>query len=393
MNTFLTAFNDTEIAFISKTDKELKRARFLFRMMAITWLVNLGKKLLGFALKVGFPVNWAVKPTIYHHFVGGSSLGECAPAVLKQSQYSVKSILDYSVEGNNDPAGIQRTLDETLRSIVNASQDENIPFAVFKPTAFASHVLLENASPGKPLNEMLSIEYENFKSRIEILCSEAYRLKVPLMIDAEDSWYQHLVDETVENMMQKYNTREAIVFNTLQMYRHDRLQYLKDSIARARKGNYRMGIKFVRGAYMEKERERAAVMGYASPIQPDKKATDLAFNEAMLISLDNLDIMDLFCGSHNEESNLLLAREMDSRGIARDDKRIWFAQLYGMSDHISYNLASQGFNVAKYVPYGPVKSVMPYLLRRAEENTSIAGQTSRELRLLQAECKRRSKSR
>ncbi|MFH1120095.1 MAG: proline dehydrogenase family protein [Bacteroidota bacterium] len=392
MRTDLTGFNDTKTAFISKTDNELHRARFLFRVMAFPFLVNALKNMLSLAMKACIPVGWIVKPTIYRHFVGGRNLRECEPLVSKLSRFNVKAILDFSVEGSHDLAGIERTLDETIKSINNAADEKNIPFAVFKPTAFASANLLENAAPGIPLNNILSIEFEAFKARVDKLCHEASRLKVPLMIDAEDSWYQHLVDETVEGMMMKYNKERVIVFNTLQMYRHDRLQYLRTAISQARKEKYGIGIKFVRGAYMEKERSRAGIMGYNSPIQPDKKATDHAFNEALMIALDNLDVVEIFCGSHNEDSNLLLAQEMDKRGIARNDRRIWFAQLYGMSDHISFNLAVTGYNVAKYVPYGPVKSVMPYLFRRAEENTSIAGQTSRELRLIKTELERRNKA-
>jgi proline dehydrogenase len=383
-------FNDTKTAFISKTDKELKKARLLFRAMASPAMVSMGKNLVNLAFGAHIPVDWVIRPTIYSHFVGGRSLAECDPIVRKLSSHNLKSILDYSVEGKHDEASMQATLDETKRSILNAAGNPDIPFAVFKPTAFASAYLLENAVPGREPTDIK--EYDRFKSRVEELCKTAHSLGVPLMIDAEDSWYQHLVDETVESMMQIYNGERAIVFNTLQMYRHDRLQYLKDIIDKARKGNFRIGIKFVRGAYMEKERERATAMGYPSPIQPDKKATDEAFDQALLISMDNLDVMDIFCGSHNEESNLLLAHEIDKRGLSRKDPRIWFAQLYGMSDHISFNLANAGYNVSKYVPYGPVKSVMPYLFRRAEENTSIAGQTSRELRLIQTEFDRRHKA-
>ena len=254
-------------------------------------------------------------------------------------------------------------------------------------TAFASAALLENAVPGEQPRDIEA--FRQFKDRVDELCKTAHALDVPLMIDAEDSWYQHLVDETVEEMMIRYNGNKAIVFNTLQMYRHDRLTYLSELIRKARTKGFRAGVKFVRGAYMEKERERAMRMNYPSPIQPDKEATDRAFDQALLLSLENLDVMDIFCGSHNEASNLLLAGETDKRGLARNDNRIWFAQLYGMSDHISFNLAKAGYNVAKYVPYGPVKSVMPYLFRRAEENTSIAGQTGRELSLIRKELNRR----
>ena len=382
---------NTEIAFKSKSNTDLRRALILFHTMSKPRMVKAGKFLTEIALKIKFPVSWIIKPTIYKHFVGGVSLNECAPVVEKLSSFNVYSILDYSVEGGNDENAINATLNETLESIRNAANNPNIPYAVFKPTAFANHSLFENANPGQPLQVEMEKEYEQFRSRINVLCNEAFKLKVPLMVDAEDSWYQHLVDDTVEEMMKLYNQEKAIVFNTLQMYRADRIEFLKKSIAQARAGGYYYGVKFVRGAYMEKERERALEKGYPSPIQPNKAATDIAFDEAIQISLKNADITTIFCGSHNETSNQLFAESILAGNYEINDPRFWFSQLYGMSDHISFNLAHAGYNVAKYVPYGPVKSVMPYLFRRAEENTSVAGQTSRELGLIKSEIKRRKK--
>ena len=382
---------NTEIAFKSKSNTDLRRALILFHTMSKPRMVKAGKFLTEIALKIKFPVSWIIKPTIYKHFVGGVSLNECAPVVEKLSSFNVYSILDYSVEGGNDENAINATLNETLESIRNAANNPNIPYAVFKPTAFANHSLFENANPGQPLQVEMEKEYEQFRSRINVLCNEAFKHKVPLMVDAEDSWYQHLVDDTVEEMMKLYNQEKAIVFNTLQMYRADRIEFLKKSIAQARAGGYYYGVKFVRGAYMEKERERALEKGYPSPIQPNKAATDIAFDEAIQISLKNADITTIFCGSHNETSNQLFAESILAGNYERNDPRFWFSQLYGMSDHISFNLAHAGYNVAKYVPYGPVKSVMPYLFRRAEENTSVAGQTSRELGLIKSEIKRRKK--
>jgi proline dehydrogenase len=382
---------NTEIAFKAKSNKDLRRAQLLFYTMSRPMLVKLGKTLTEFALKIRFPVSWIIKPTIYKHFVGGVTLADCTPVVEKLSEYKVNAILDYSVEGGNDESYINATLNETLESIRNAAANPFIPFAVFKPTAFAEHSLFENADPIKPLQGEMENEFYRFRSRINVLCNEAFKYNVPLMVDAEDSWYQHLVDDTVEEMMKRYNRERAIVFNTLQMYRADRLEFLKKSIALAREGGYFFGVKFVRGAYMEKERERALEKGYPSPIQPNKAATDAAFDEAIQISLQNADITTIFCGSHNENSNQLFAERILAQNFKKNDPRFWFSQLYGMSDHISFNLAHEGFNVAKYVPYGPVKSVMPYLFRRAEENTSVAGQTSRELRLIRNEIERRKK--
>lgn len=382
-------FYDTAIAFQGKTDKELRHANFLFTMMKNRGLVKTGTSILNFANKLGISTSWALESTIYRHFVGGRDIAECLPVVEKLERYNVKSILDYSVEGNTTAEGMQRTLEETLRTIENASRHSSIPFAVFKPTAFAAPHLFHNAVQGKPFDDTMERLYLDFQERVEILCKRAYELDVPILIDAEESWYQYLIDETCEKMMEKYNKEKAIVFNTLQMYRHDRVKFLKHSINKARKDFYYFGVKFVRGAYMERERERAMQKGYPSPICDNKYETDNSYNEGLLVSLDNIDVVEIFSGSHNEESNLLLAKEMINRGLKADDRRVWFSQLYGMSDHISFNLAHAGFNVTKYVPYGPVKSVMPYLLRRAEENTSISGQTTRELSLIEKERWRR----
>lgn len=382
-------FYDTEIAFKSKTNKELKSAYYLFKIMKNRGLVKTGSKLLINFLNYNLPVSWLVEATIYKHFVGGRTITGCLTVVEKLSNYNVKSILDFSVEGNTTPEGIDLALEETLRTIENASKNPNIPFAVFKPSAFASPHLFENAFQGKTLDSLSNSLYNDFVDHVDTLCRRAYDLGVPIMIDAEESWYQHLVDETVEKMMKKYNHQRAIVYNTLQMYRHDRIDFLKESIQKARQGNYFLGVKFVRGAYMEKERIRALLKGYPSPICNTKKDTDLSYNEALKITLDNLDICELFSGTHNEESNMKLISELKQRNIAPNDSRIWTSQLYGMSDHISYNMAHHGYNIAKYIPYGPIKSVLPYLIRRAEENTAIAGQTTRELSLLQLELERR----
>lgn len=382
-------FKNTEIAFKIKSHKDLRRAFLLFKIISYPLLVKISKTFTTLALKLKIPIAWIVRPTIYKHFVGGETIEDCLQTVSKLDEFGVKSILDFSVEGSSDEDGINAALQETLKSIRNAASNKAIPFAVFKPTAFANSRLFENADPIKPLEGEMEKEFYRFRSRLNVLFDEAFKLDVPLMVDAEDSWYQYLVDDTIEEMMTRYNREKAIVYNTLQMYRNDRIEYLKNCIARARSGNYYLGLKFVRGAYMEKERQRAFEMGYPSPIHADKASTDVAFDEAIQISLDNADIVSIFCGSHNENSNLRFAEGIQKRNFDRKDMRFWFSQLYGMSDHISFNLAHSGYNVTKYIPYGPIKSVMPYLFRRAEENTSVSGQTSRELNLIRSEIERR----
>ena len=332
-----------------------------------------------------------MKPTIYNHFVGGESIQECKSIVRLLEKFNVGAILDYSVEGTESKEDIDNALNETIESVKNAAKDKNIPFAVFKPTAFLSHYLLEKASTNEKLTKQEQEEAIAFKNRIDTLCKTAFENDIPILIDAEDVCYQKFIDETAEEMMRKYNKEKAVVFNTWQMYRIDRLEHLKNWYKRAVAGNYFVGAKFVRGAYMERERERAKKNGYESPLCIDKKSTDENYDNALRFSFEHIERISIFNGTHNEESTKLLAKLMIDKGMERNDNRIWFSQLYGMSDNISFNMAEIGFNVAKYVPYGPIKHVLPYLFRRAEENTSVKGQTGRELSLLTKEKRRRKK--
>lgn len=387
----MISFDNTEIAFKSKSDTDLRRSYLLFKTLAHNSLVKIGGTITQSAIKMQIPVNWIVKPTIYKQFVGGETIEECGPTVRALEKYNVKAILDYSVEGKESEDDIKAALIETLKSIKNAGKDKNIPFAVFKPTAFTTPDVLEKVSAGKSLTDEETQEAEQFRRRIETLCKSAYENDIPILIDAEDSWFQNFIDEVTDEMMAKFNKEKAIVFNTFQMYRHDRLDFLKKSWQKAIDGNYFLGAKFVRGAYMEKERERALQKGYPSPIQPDKESTDRDYNAALKFCVENIDRISIFNGTHNEYSSKYLAELMDKNGLAKNDPRICFSQLYGMSDHISFNLAHAGYNVAKYLPYGPVKHVIPYLVRRAEENTSVKGQTGRELSLITREISRRRK--
>jgi proline dehydrogenase len=382
-------FDNTEIAFKSLSNKELKKAYRLFKIMGNTTLVKIGNKLARIAVKIGIPVGWAAKPTLYAHFVGGETIKSCQRVVDKLEQYNVKAILDYSVEGKEKDDDIEKALQETLNSVKNAGANENIPFSVFKPTAFGKSPILEKASSGATLNNYEQKEVEKFKDRIFQLCQAAYAVDVPILIDAEDSWYQNIIDEVTELMMQRFNKEKAIVFNTYQMYRWDRLDFLKAAHQRATEGGYYLGAKFVRGAYMEKERARAEEMGYKDPIQPDKESTDRDYNLALKYCVENIQNISVFNGTHNDYSSAYMTELMKEHGLEKNDNRLWFSQLLGMSDNISFNLAEKGYNVAKYLPYGPVRHVLPYLLRRAEENTSVKGQSSRELLLISAELKRR----
>jgi len=382
-------FEDTRTAFAIKSDRDLLKAYFMFRVISYPTLVKLANPVIRFLSAVRAPIGWIVKPTVFNHFVGGETLKKCNKAVQKLKSAGVYSILDYSVEGKESEKAMQAALEETLRAVKNAGENPDIPFAVFKPTAFGTHHALEVLSGEGPYDEASVREGEKFRQRVDTLCRTAYEKDIPIMIDAEETYIQNFIDQVVMDMMRQYNKEKCIVFNTYQMYRHDRIGILRKDIAAARGENFFLGAKFVRGAYMERERARAAKMGYQDPIQPDKEATDRDYNLGLKTALDNIDVVCIFNGTHNEYSSRYLAELMIERKMDPGDKRIWFSQLYGMSEHISFPLAAAGFNVAKYVPYGPVHNVLPYLMRRVEENTSVKGQTGRELSLIRKERQRR----
>jgi proline dehydrogenase len=380
-------FNDTRTAFAYKTDRELRLAHFLFSVIKYPLMVKISQAMIRFALFIRFPIKWAVKPTVYKHFCGGEAIRDCKGLGQKMAKHGVLSVLDYSAEHQSSDEAIGDVLKETLRTIDNAAQSPNVPFAVFKPTAFGQVDALEQYSLGKMSNRD-EAEFNKYRQRIETLCRHAWELDTPIMIDAEDSWYQKAIDDVARLMSEKYNREKAIVYNTLQMYQHDRLAFLEQAHTDALEKNYYLGIKFVRGAYMEKERERAVEKGYPSPIYPDKEATDRAYNEALSYSIRRIGRISVFNATHNEHSSGYMTELMEKEGLEKHDSRCWYSQLLGMSDHISFALGKAGYNVAKYVPYGPVRNVMPYLLRRAQENTSTSGQMGRELFLITSEIKR-----
>lgn len=382
-------FNNTEVAFSLKTDTELDRAYFLFKMIASQPLVRIGTAVTNFAIKAHLPVEGLIRATVFDHFCGGTTEVDCLSVVDKMYTKGVSSVLDYSVEGKEEEAQFDAALNMTLKTVDFAKERSAIPFAVFKPTGLGRIALYEKVGLKHPLTEAERAEWSRVQERFDIICKTAYEKDVALLIDAEESWMQDAADAIVEEMMRRYNQKKAIVFNTLQLYRWDRMEYLKQLHAKATSDGFYIGMKLVRGAYMEKENNRAQQHGYPTPICADKAATDANYDTAVDYMMIHLDRMAIFAGTHNEESSYKLMASMEQKGIAKNDPRIWFGQLYGMSDNISYNLASQGYNVAKYLPFGPVRDVMPYLIRRAEENTSVAGQTSRELNLLKTERERR----
>lgn len=382
-------FEDTATAFALKKDSELERAYFLFKMIANEPLVKIGTAVTNFAIKAHLPVDGLIRATVFDHFCGGVSEEDCLPVVQKMWEKQVCSVLDYSVEGKDTEDPLDDALAMTLKILDFVKEKGAIPFAVFKPTGFGRFALYKKIGEGKALNSEEQAEWERVVKRFDTTCKKAHDLEVSLLIDAEESWIQDAADTLVEEMMRKYNKKRALVFNTLQLYRWDRMDYLKKLHATAKKEGFKVGIKAVRGAYLEKENDRAERKGYQTPICATKKETDDNFDAAVAYMVEHLNTISLFAGTHNERSSYKLMELMKEKGIPNDDNRIWFGQLYGMSDHISFNLAAHGYKVAKYLPFGPVRDVMPYLIRRAEENTSVAGQTNRELELLKKERKRR----
>ncbi|MDG1979796.1 MAG: proline dehydrogenase family protein [Flavobacteriaceae bacterium] len=381
-------FNNTKIAFSLKSDSELERAFFLFKLIQSQPMVKIGTAVTNFALKAHLPVEGLIRSTVFDHFCGGITEEDCILNIENMHNNGVYSVLDYSVEGKETEEQFDIVKAKTLKNIEFAKKKDAIPFVVFKPTGVGRFSLYQKITEKKPLSNEEKTEWVAVMNRYYEICDKALKYDVPILIDAEESWMQDAADVLVEDLMEKYNVDKAIVFNTLQMYRHDRLEYLKSLQQKALKGNYHIGLKIVRCAYMEKERQRARENKYPSPICKDKIATDINFNAAIKFMMEH-NKMALFAGSHNEESSYLLLGLAKKHKISPSDQRLWFGQLYGMSDHISFNLAKQGYNTAKYVPFGPVRDVMPYLIRRAEENTSVAGQTNRELNLIKEERVRR----
>jgi len=381
--------DNPQIAFAHRSNAELRKMDWLFTIMNNPTMNKLSIQALLLAINLKLPIKFLVKSTIFNHFCGGETLDECMNTITKLSKFHIGTILDYSVEGEKTEEGFDRVEEETLKTIQIAGQQKEVPFAVFKTSGIANVELLAKAQSGKSLDSEEEISLNKARNRFASLCKKASELKVRIFVDAEESWIQNTIDLWASEEMQKYNQKEAYIYNTYQLYRDDVFSNLQADFENARNRDYVLGAKLVRGAYMEKEAAYAAKNNLRNPIQTSKENTDKDFDLACDFCLENLNQIHFCAGSHNESSNLELAKKLDAKGISRNDERIWFAQLYGMSDNISYGLAGVGFNVAKYVPYGPVFSVMPYLVRRASENTSVAGQTSRELALIRAERKRR----
>lgn len=384
-----TAFENTEVAFKDKSNQALRRAYWLFNMVGSPLLVKVGSGLLRIAIWLHLPVNWALKPTVFRHFCGGETIDDCQNVITQLGASQVMTILDYSAEGKDTESDFDFTRNQIMATVDKAVDNQYVPYAVFKPTGLIRFALLEKVQAGESLSDTEQSEFERGRKRFEEVCTYAVKRDIPIMIDSEESWIQDVVDQIVEDLMFRFNKEKPMVFNTLQMYRHDRLEYLKAFIRKAEEQKVFAAFKLVRGAYMEKERERAKNMGYPSPVYPDKDATDQAFDQATAYCLTHVYTTAVCIGTHNEDSCAKAAAHISGQSVDPGHPHISFAQLLGMSDHISYNLAAAGYNVCKYVPYGPVKTVVPYLIRRAEENTSVAGQTSRELYLIKKEIARR----
>ena len=382
-------FENSERAFQLKTDSELERAYFLFKMISKEPLVRIGTAVTKFALNASLPVEGLIRSTVFDHFCGGVSEEDCLPVVDKLFNAGVSSVLDYSVEGKESEEQFDACMNKVLKLTDFAEHKEAMPIIVFKPTGLGRFTLWQKVTEAKQLTLKEQDEWQRIEQRLDTICKRAYDKDVEVLIDGEESWMQDAADDMVAQMMAKYNKGKVIVYNTLQCYRWDRLDYLKKLHQVSRENGFKIGMKIVRGAYMEKENERAKEKGYPTPICGSKQETDDNFDTVLRYIFDNLEDISIFLGTHNEKSSLLATEIMKEKGIASTDNRVWFGQLYGMSDHISFNLAAEGYNVAKYLPFGPVKDVMPYLIRRAEENTSVAGQTNRELELIKKEKKRR----
>lgn len=382
-------FNDTKTAFAFRGTDELQNAVRFFRMMQNPWVSSLGQRALKISLYMGLPVKGFVRKTLYRHFCGGETFEQSFPLIKKLGEYGVYSVLDYGVEGQNREEEMDKVADEIIFGIKTARDEDRIPFTVFKATSIGFFGVYEKVTSGRELTAQEAQYFENTRSRMMNIFQKGYEYNVPVFVDAEESWIQKAIDDLVYEGMERFNKEKTIVWNTYQLYRNDHLEHLENHIRKGRENGFRIGAKLVRGAYLEKEIERAKEKGYRCPVHVRKSDTDRDFNQSMLSCLENIDVVSFHASTHNETSCQMLLDEMEKRGFAKDDKRIWFSQLYGMCDYISFNLAAAGYNVCKYVPYGPLEAVLPYLMRRAEENSSVEGQAQRELELLEKELERR----
>jgi proline dehydrogenase len=383
------SFKDTEVAFKHKSDRELWLSYLIFGLTKNPFLVKFLSQAAKWSLAMGLPVKSLIKATVFKQFCGGEQKKEYSEVICKLGDSDIGTILDYSVEGTEDEAGFESTKRELLRIVDQSKSNPNIPCTCMKMTAIGSFDLFKKVSANEPISTEEIHEWEKVKSRLEDICKASYQAGKPIYIDAEESWIQTAIDELAEEMMSRYNRAKAIVFTTLQLYRWDRNDYFLRLVQRARSEGYKLGIKIVRGAYLEKERERANRYGYRSPINATKEDTDGEYDKSVEIFIGNIDVVEICVGTHNEASCRLLIELMAEKDLPNDHPHIYFSQLYGMSDNISFNLAKAGYNVSKYLPFGPVESTLPYLARRAEENTAIAGQMSKELEIIIKERKRR----
>ncbi|MDB5229846.1 MAG: carbapenem antibiotics biosynthesis protein CarD [Chitinophagaceae bacterium] len=389
------SFDNTEVAFAYKSNKELKQAKWLFNTMDFGWLVALGTRFTPFLMKTGLPIDGLVRKTIFKQFVGGETLEQTAAIAKTLEEYNVQVILDYGVEGKEGEANFERAKEQFIKVINYAASQKNIPFISIKVTGFARYELLRTLNEAPRLrsgvhdHEAETEEWDRLRERMYDVCEVAAEKGIGVLVDAEESWIQDPIDRLTMEMMEEFNHEKAIVYNTFQLYRHDRLQFLKMSHQIARQKNFILGVKLVRGAYMEKERRRANEKGYQSPIQLNKDASDGDFNAAVTYSIENLDNIAVIIATHNEHSNKIAAELLEQKGLPLNHAHVHFSQLYGMSDNITFNLAKAGCSVSKYLPFGPIRDVIPYLMRRAQENSSMSGQTGRELSLIKKEMQRR----
>lgn len=382
-------FEDTATAFAHKSDWELKKSHFVFSTMNYPWMVKAGTTLTTAALKVHLPVKGIIRKTLFDQFCGGESIEGSEPRMIQLAERNVKTILDYSVEGEANEKGYDEAMEEALRVSAYARQHVSIPFCVIKLSGLGSVRLMEKKQKGEQLTAEEQQRFDRMVYRIDRVVGQAVEHDMKFMIDAEESWIQDVIDTVCYDLMKKYNKEQPYVYNTYQLYRHEAYPNMVKAYEEVTAAGCYFAAKLVRGAYMEKERDRAEENGYPDPIQPDKRATDSDYNRALEFAVEHIDRFAVCAGTHNEASCQLLVNLMDAHGIAKSDDRVYFAQLLGMSDNISFKLAAMGYKVAKYVPYGPVEKVLPYLFRRADENTSIAGQSGREFTLVKKEIKRR----
>lgn len=376
----------SDSAFSHYSISQLRRTKVLFKILQnplVSWFSGFVPHI-PILLRLPF-VKSLIKHYIFSHFCGGEDWKEVHQSALKLQKQNILSSLDYSVECKQTEQDYETTKKVLLNVLEEAKNLSHIPFCVLKITGLGRFALLEKIHNGQTLSDNEKAEWQRVQSRFDSICEKAVDCNTKLLVDAEESWIQKPIDNIVKRAMKRHNQNEPMIYNTYQLYLKAKYEQLKTDWEKAKEKGYILGSKLVRGAYMEKETKRAVKMHLPNPIQPSKAKCDQDFNDSLKFCLKHIDDFGIYIGTHNIESTQKARQLMQEYGIAKSDERVFFSQLLGMREILSYELAQQDYLVSKYTPFGKIAEVIPYLLRRIQENSSVKDQLNDEIKVITRE--------